>query len=130
MHRANLSSCPRIISGSSKRGGVRLLVPCGGVPPWGALRQMPTVQQDAEISYPMPGAVVCGNGAHTVHLFAGNLLEEALVLMTSVLSTPFRSTSALFGNRLFYPYHSGRTIRSIALEQTLLVEQTVLPLPF
>ena len=45
MHRANLSSCPRIISGSSKRGGVRLLVPCGGVPPRAALRQMLTAQK-------------------------------------------------------------------------------------
>ena len=78
----------------------------------------------------MSGAVVCGGGAHTVHLFAGNLLEEALVLVTSVLSTAFRSTSALFGNRLFYRYHYGRTIRSIVLEPTLLVEPTVLPRPF
>ena len=52
MHGANLSSCPRIFSGSSKRGGARLLVPCGGVPPRAALRQMPTAQQDAEISFP------------------------------------------------------------------------------
>jgi hypothetical protein len=61
---------------------------------------------------------------------AGNLLEEALVLVTSVLSPPFRSTSALFGNGLFYRYHSGRTIRSTVLEPTLLVEPTVLPPPF